>query len=241
MPLLKSAVSSVSVHESERVYGDRLVSFMDQKKYKELAVEQAKKYFKEMSPTALTSEPLIFAHFAGGIGEKNYDKLNTFAELSGLLEGALGEYNEANAVMDLVLFEDAMRHICRISRIIEAPNGHALLVGVGGSGKQSLAKLASFVAQYTIFQIVISATYGVNDLKGDLQSVYRRCGVKGEGISFLFTDSQITDERFLVFMNDLLSSGNIPGLFPTEDQDDIINNMRPAVKRAGLPDFRPES
>ena len=211
---------------------------MDQKKYKELAVEQAKKYFKEMSPTALTSEPLIFAHFAGGIGEKNYDKLNTFAELSGLLEGALGEYNEANAVMDLVLFEDAMRHICRISRIIEAPNGHALLVGVGGIGKQSLAKLASFVAQYTIFQIVISATYGVNDLKGDLQSVYRRCGVKGEGISFLFTDSQITDERFLVFMNDLLSSGNIPGLFPPEDQDDIINNVRAAAKRAGVPDTR---
>ena len=226
------------IHESERVYGDRLVSFMDHKKYKELAVEQAKKYFKEMSPTALTSEPLIFAHFAGGIGEKNYDKLNTFAELSGLLEGALGEYNEANAVMDLVLFEDAMRHICRISRIIEAPNGHALLVGVGGSGKQSLAKLASFVAQYTIFQIVISATYGVNDLKGDLQSVYRRCGVKGEGISFLFTDSQITDERFLVFMNDLLSSGNIPGLFPPEDQDDIINNVRAAAKRAGVPDTR---
>ena len=39
-------------------------------------------------------------------------------------------------------------------------------------------------------------------------------------------------------MNDLLSSGNIPGLFPNEDMDDIINNVRPAVKRAGLPDTR---
>ncbi len=26
---------------------------------------------------------------------------------------ALGEYNETNAVMDLVLFEDAMKHVCR--------------------------------------------------------------------------------------------------------------------------------
>jgi hypothetical protein len=49
---------------------------------------------------------------------------------------------------------------------------------------------------------------------------------------------QIADERFLVFMNDLLSSGNIPGLFPAEDMDDIINNVRPMVKRAGLPDTR---
>ena len=83
--------------------------------------------------------------------------------------------------MDLVLFEDAMRHVCRISRIIESPGGHALLVGVGGMGKQSLSKLAtSYVnLRFAVFQIVISATYGVNDLRNDLQIMYRRAGIKG--------------------------------------------------------------
>ena len=156
----------------------------------------------------------------------------------GLLNGALDEYNETNAAMNLVLFEDAMRHVCRISRIIESSGGHALMVGVGGMGKQSLARLATFVNGYSTFQVVITARYGVNDLKADLQIMYRKAGLKGEGISFIFTDQQIADERFLVFMNDLLSSGNIPGLFPAEDMDDIINNMRPPVKRAGLPDTR---
>eukprot|EP00966_Prymnesium_polylepis_P296668 6853557-Prymnesium_polylepis.1 len=52
------------LHESERVYSDRLVSLADQKKYRELATEQAKKYFKEFSPTQLFAEPLIFCHFA---------------------------------------------------------------------------------------------------------------------------------------------------------------------------------
>ena len=47
-----------------------------------------------------------------------------------------------------------------------------------------------------------------------------------------------TRQRFLAFMNDLLSSGNIPGLFPAEDMDDIIDDIRPTVKRAGLPDTR---
>jgi dynein heavy chain len=55
--------------------------------------------------------------------------------MSHRLQEALREYNEINAVMDLVLFEDAMKHVCKISRIISNAQGHALLVGVGGSGK----------------------------------------------------------------------------------------------------------
>jgi len=84
-----------------------------------------------------------------------------------LTEG-LREYNDTNAVMDLVLFEDAMKHVCKISRIISNASGHALLVGVGGSGKQSLSRLSAFINQYSTVGIMISSTYGMADLKTDL-------------------------------------------------------------------------
>lgn len=66
--------------------------------------------------------------------------------------------------------------------------------------------------------------------------MYNKSGLKDEGILFLFNEGQITNERFLVFINDLLSSGEIADLFTGEDKDAIVNNIRPAVKGAGLID-----
>lgn len=183
------------LHESERVYADRLVSAADLDMYNKKASQIAKKYFsvpdiddyyKKNDP-----KPLIFCHFAQGLGEKSYNEVETYAGLYKTLIEALTEYNETNAVMDLVLFEDAMKHICRISRIISNPSGHALLVGVGGSGKQSLARLAAHICGFVTMMIVISGSYGLNAFKEDLQKMYRKSGQKGEGVMFLFTDSQV--------------------------------------------------
>merc|ERR1719460_892646 len=156
--------------------------------------------------------------------------------LSELLGDALTQYNDNNPAMDLVLFEDAMKHISRISRIISNPSGHPLLVGVGGSGRQSLSRLSSYTCGFITMMIVISGTYGMNDLKTDLQAMYSKAGVKDEGVMFLFTDSQIANEKFLVFFNDLLASGDIADLYPNEDKDAIRNAVRSGCKGAGIQD-----
>lgn len=64
-----------------------------------------------------------------------------------------------------MLFEDAVAHICRINRILESPRGNALLVGVGGSGKQSLSRLAAYISALDVFQITLKKGYGIPDLK----------------------------------------------------------------------------
>merc|ERR1719486_788073 len=79
--------------------------------------------------------------------------------------------------------------------------------------------------------IVISGNYGMNDLKGDLQAMYTKAGVKDEGVMFLFTDGQITNEKFLVYINDLLSSGEVADLYMPEDKDGIPTTCAAAARR----------
>lgn len=97
------------------------------------------------------ARPLLYNNFMTVTADDNpvYNAVPGYEQLRKTLNDKLAEYNESNAVMDLVLFQQAMEHICRITRIISQPRGNAMLVGVGGSGKQSLARLASPCMQST--------------------------------------------------------------------------------------------
>mmetsp|Transcript_7029 Transcript_7029/g.18100 ORF Transcript_7029/g.18100 Transcript_7029/m.18100 type:complete len:3653 (+) Transcript_7029:117-11075(+) len=229
------------IHEAYRVYGDRLVSPEDLAKFEGLLMGQAGKGFGEFNPKRFfgdSRQPLTFCHFLEGIGEEPvYDQIHELSVLQKILDQALDEYNESNAQMDLVLFEDALNHVCRITRIINNPSGHALLVGVGGSGKKSLSRLPAFFFGDQTSTIQISATYGINDLKTDLQEMYKKAGIKGEGVMFLFTDAEITNERFLVYLNDLLGSADIAGLYAQDEKDEVIGSVTKKAKAAG---FAPE-
>ncbi len=151
---------------------------------------------------------------------------------------ALKSYNEFNSIMNLVLFEDAINYICRISRILESPRGNALLVGVGGSGKQSLARLAAFLSGLEVFQITLRKGYGLVDLRSDLAVLYIKAGQKNLGNTFLLTDAQVADESFLVVINDMLASGEVADLLPDDEVENIISSMRTEVKAVGLPETR---
>ena len=183
-------------------------------------------------------KPLVYCHFAQGVGDPKYNPVVSWQSLNKILVDALDNYNELNAAMNLVLFDDAMLHICRINRILESPRGNALLIGVGGSGKQSLSRLAASISSLEVFQITLRKGYSLQDLKVDLAQLYIKTGQKNMGMVFLMTDAQVANEKFLVLINDLLASGEIPGLFADDEREEIINSLRNEVKSMGIDDTK---
>ena len=111
-------------------------------------------------------------------------------------------------------------------------------MGVGGSGKQSLSRLAAYISGLETFQITLRKGYAIADLKLDIGQLYIKAGVKNIGTVFLMTDSQVAEEKFLVLVNDLLASGEIPGLFPDDEVENIIGAVRNECKATGQEDTR---
>ena len=231
------------MHESLRVFSDRLIDKSDKDEFMKIVSASAKKHLSPsgISPDDLLAGDLMFTSFVSvhGGNDKQYMQVRDMTSLRKVLIEKLAEYNENFAEMNLVLFDAAIEHITRVCRIIDSPRGHALLVGVGGSGKQSLARLACFIMKVDVLSILVSQNYGMIELRTDLQEFYKKAAVKpGTPHAFLLTDNQISDERFLIYLNDLLATGQIPDLFTREEMDGVLGNLRAAAKSAGIADDR---
>ena len=228
-------------HECSRVFGDRLTTTLETNRFTKMLIDCTKKNFEEHSSEEDLRLPITFTSFVEqtGDGEPAYVECGNPDTLRRYIRGHLRDYNDANPVMNLILFDQALAHVCRICRILRQPRGNALLVGVGGSGKQSLCRLASFICGIAVVTLSVTADYGINDLKEHLKGLYHKAGVRpGIPVVFMLTDSVIVDEKFLVFVNDLLSSGYIPDLFTQEEYDAIFAALRNEAKAAGIAETR---
>ncbi|OXB58804.1 hypothetical protein ASZ78_016002 [Callipepla squamata] len=210
------------IHEVYRVFCDRLVDEEDREVFFQMVKKTTSNSFKQsldkvlshLSPTGEVADDHIRSLFFGDYLKPDSNDYN----------------NTSRAPMSLVMFKFAIEHISRICRVLKQDNGHLLLVGVGGSGRQSATKLATYMSAFELFQIEITKSYGVSEWKEDVKRVMLKAGVGNKSVSFLFCDNQIKDEAFIEDINMLLNAGDVPNIFATDEKAEIVEKMQSASR-----------
>ncbi|XP_024940596.1 dynein heavy chain 8, axonemal [Cephus cinctus] len=233
-------------HECTRVISDRFTNFADKEWFQNTMRFTAEKllgsdyqYYEPVEtyfvnflrepPEPTGDEPDDYVIEA----PKIYEEIPNYQVVIAKVHQNMEQFNEyiRGMHLDLVFFHDALVHLIRISRILGVPRGNAMLVGVGGSGKQSLTRLSSFIAGFNFFQIVLTRSYNVGSLMDDLRKLYRDSGAGTKGVTFIFTDNEIKDEAFLEYINNVLSVGEVANLFAKDELDEILTNIVPLMKK----------
>lgn len=65
--------------------------------------------------------------------------------------------------------------VTRIIRVIAQPRGNMLLIGIGGSGRQSLSRLSAYIIGFKVFQIEVTKHYRKNEFReGTYERIFAR-------------------------------------------------------------------
>ena len=236
-----TAMIRLWVHEIYRVFSDRLNNEKDSEAFHQLVNTKLGSLFDTTFHAICPSKTVpIFCDFMNP--NAVFEDFEEVPKLKAYMEEQLEDYNLSPGVvsMDIVLFRDAIEHVCRIIRVIRQPRGNMFLVGIGGSGRQSLARLAAFICEFKTFQIEVSKHYRSNEFHEDLKRLYFQAGVENKPTCFLFTDTQVVEESFMEDINNILSSGQVPNLYRPEDMEEVVGALGPAAKKAGIPETAQE-
>ncbi|OMJ85003.1 hypothetical protein SteCoe_13780 [Stentor coeruleus] len=220
------------VHECQRVFQDRLINLSDREYFDKLIEDAVKQFFNRDISEIITTKPLLFASFIevqrnGKKLSDMYCEMDDLNLLQSKMRDILEYYNQiSSSKMNLVLFVEAIEHVVKIVRILQQPLGNVLLLGVGGSGRRSMALLAACIAEYEIFEVEISKSFGMEDWRDRLKDLFYKSGLENKKTVFLFSDTQITNEGFLEDINNILNNGEVPNMFDEkEDHQRIVEAL----------------
>nr|CCC91421.1 putative dynein heavy chain, cytosolic [Trypanosoma congolense IL3000] len=212
------------VHEGLRIFHDRLV----QDEEREWTIHKIREClairFPDVQQNALR-QPKIFSAILDSVYMER-----TREEVSQYIEGKVRTFCEEEFDAELVVFDTMIDHVIRVDRVLRQPSGHMLLAGASGVGKTVTTRLVAWINNMSIFQINMTKDYQLSDYERDLREVLRRAGCGMERICFIFDDSDAMEPGFLEYINALLPTGEIPGLFDGDKWGKLMDDIRACVE-----------
>jgi dynein heavy chain 2 len=162
------------------------------------------------------------------------------ADLTQYIQRELEIYARENSELDMLLFAEIVQRIARLDRILSEPGGSALMIGRPGVGRRTCSSIACFMKKnregspMQIFSPNIGRDYGSKHFMEDLKKAVQAAGVMGNHCALYLEDYQLADAAFLEIVNSLLSSGEVPGMFTSQELDALLHPLKEEFSNQGF-------
>nr|AAU93603.1 cytoplasmic dynein heavy chain 2.2 [Leishmania mexicana] len=152
--------------------------------------------------------------------QKRYSDVRDEAE-RGLLQ-----YSREFKELHVPLIPEILCWVTYVDRVLARPGGHLILVGSTGVGRRNAVLLAAHQQRREVVSLNMTHDYNLKQFRLDLRGFIQRATVQNTPLVLLIEDHNIVNAAFLEYVNSLLSSGEVPGLFTQEEMETMFSSMR---------------
>ncbi|XP_075274100.1 cytoplasmic dynein 2 heavy chain 1 isoform X3 [Opisthocomus hoazin] len=160
-------------------------------------------------------------------------KLNS-TDLKDIIQKGIIHYGQDRKEREILLFQEVLSYMCKVDRVLSFPGGSLLLAGRSGVGRRTVTSLVSHMHAAVLITPKISRGYELKQFKNDLRYVMELAGIEAQQVVLLLEDYQFVHSTFLEMINSLLSSGEVPGLYKTEELESLLSPLKDQASQDGF-------
>ncbi|XP_050986096.1 LOW QUALITY PROTEIN: cytoplasmic dynein 2 heavy chain 1 [Labeo rohita] len=241
----KSALDSVLeavAYEARRLFRDRIVSSKDLNVFDNILSSVIRGDWGSDALDNMTDTYFVTwaaSHEGRSPGQplpphgKSLGRLNA-SDLSEIIHKGIVLYGRDNRELDILLFPEVLDYMSRVDRVLSSPGGSLLLAGRSGVGRRTATCVVSHMHGGVLFTPKTSRSYSLKHFKSDLKTVMQSAAVDGQQVVLLLEDHQFVHLSFLEMVNSLLSSGEVPGLYSTEELEPLLSSLKDQASQDGF-------
>jgi dynein heavy chain len=241
----KKLYTRIWVHECLRVFNDRLTCPEDTAILFEKIKHCVKTVFRENFDSAFehlgkvdgfvteySLRNLTFGDFITVEDRRCYQEIVSFDEFGKQGRAMVDAYMAAHphCPTEVMFFKYSMENICKICRVLCQPSGNILLLGRGGTGRETSARVAAVLKDATFYQPPVSASFTFLEWRGQIKALLREAGGSGTCCVLYLTIETLSVPEFMTDINTLLTNGQIDGLFSVDERYEITEQVHQYLK-----------
>lgn len=240
------------LHETCRVLGDRITVARDKdtlyQKLRHVSTNKLRAQIDQVMSEVLPKETkfedrytelekIIFTDImsdAPDIVDREYTEHTDLNLIRKKVELELEEYNMTKKdSMNISIFDFAVIQVLKICRILRLDKSHGVLIGLGGSGRQTLVRLSSYIMGQQTVSVEVHRNYNADKWRTDIKKILADACLTSKTSNLVVTETQSNNLYLMQDIDSMLNLGEIPNLYDTEEFIKFLDKLKEKAKREG--------